>query len=111
MGCLCLQFLPLTLQVNVLKACWMEIVIVTVASRPQPDSDSVYLTPSLMLSCKEAPGDDHELQRLVSRLINECVFPLRSLDLSDKETACLRGLILFCPGTVLSGSALVFALA
>ena len=74
----------------------MDVVVLTIARRRQPDSDSVYLTPNLILDRHQGP--DEELQRLIGRLIDDCVLPLQAMDISEKEKACIRGLILFCPG-------------
>ena len=74
----------------------MELIILTLSTRQQPDANSVYLKPNLILHRDEGP--DKELQELVGRLIDDCVLPLYAMELSEKEKVCIRGLMLFCPG-------------
>lgn len=43
-------------------------------------------------------GAEVEVSRLAFRIQEELVKPLRELDITDKEFACLRTIVFFAPG-------------
>ena len=83
-------------QAKSLKVCWMEIIVFNLATQRQPSDDSVFIGAHHLLSRDD--GFDEELQKLIGRLIDELILPFRAMNLTDKEKACIRGLLFFSPG-------------
>ena len=84
-------------QVKLLKASWCEHCTLNLASRNGPKSDTILLGHGL--SCSRSQVEDPEVRRVISRVFNELSYWLDYLNVDRVEMACLKGIILFNPGT------------
>lgn len=86
-------------QVKLLKASWCEHCTLKLASRNGPKSDTILLSHGL--SVKREAVEDPEVRRVLHRVFNEVAYWLDYLNVDRVEMACLRGIMLFNPGTLL----------
>jgi hypothetical protein len=84
-------------QVKLLKASWCEHCTLKLASRNGPKSDTILLSHGL--SVKREAVEDPEVRRVLHRVFNEVAYWLDYLNVDRVEIACLRGIMLFNPGT------------
>ena len=84
-------------QVKLLKASWCEHCTLKLASRNGPKSDTILLSHGL--SVKRDAVEDPEVRRVLHRVFNEVAYWLDYLNVDRIEMACLRGIMLFNPGT------------
>ena len=86
-------------QVKLLKASWCEHCTLKLASCNGPKSDTILLAHGL--SVKRDAVEDPEVRRVLHRVFNEVAYWLDYLNVDRVEMACLRGIMLFNPGTFL----------
>ncbi|RXM34297.1 Cysteine-rich secretory protein LCCL domain-containing 2 [Acipenser ruthenus] len=90
--------LPLDDRVALLRAHAGEHLILGVARRSLPYDDILLLGNDFVILMS---GPDPEVSRVAVRILDELVRPLRELDITDSEFACLKTIIFFdpdCPG-------------
>ncbi|MGH0126754.1 UNVERIFIED_CONTAM: hypothetical protein FKN15_033508 [Acipenser sinensis] len=90
--------LPLDDRVALLRAHAGEHLILGVARRSLPYDDILLLGNDFVILMS---GPDPEVSRVAKRILDELVRPLRELDITDSEFACLKTIIFFdpdCPG-------------
>ncbi|KAK6477164.1 hepatocyte nuclear factor 4-beta-like [Huso huso] len=90
--------LPLDDRVALLRAHAGEHLILGVARRSLPYDDILLLGNDFVILMS---GPDPEVSRVAARILDELVRPLRELDITDSEFACLKTIIFFdpdCPG-------------
>ncbi|XP_034017596.1 hepatic nuclear factor 4, beta [Thalassophryne amazonica] len=90
--------LPVDDRVSLLRSHSAEHLILGVARRSLPYNNLILLGNDFVipLQCAEV-----EVSRVAFRIQEELVKPLRELDITDKEFACLRAIVFFapdCPG-------------
>lgn len=63
-------------------------------------ADYTYDSPSLSGNDFIVPvnGPEPEMSKVAGRVLEELVRPLRELDITDTEFACLRAIVFFAPG-------------
>ena len=84
-------------QVKLLKASWCEHCTLKLASCNGPKADTILLSHGL--SVKRDAVEDPEVRRVLHRVFNEVAYWLDYLNVDRVEMACLRGIMLFNPGT------------
>ncbi|KAM4630219.1 hepatic nuclear factor 4, beta isoform 2-T2 [Polymixia lowei] len=90
--------LPIDDRVALLRAHSAEHLILGAARRSLPYNDLILLGNDFVIPVR---GAEVEVSRLAFRIQEELVKPLRELDITDKEFACLRTIVFFapdCPG-------------
>ncbi|KAJ8252714.1 hypothetical protein COCON_G00220260 [Conger conger] len=90
--------LPVDDRVVLLRAHSAEHLILGVARRSMPYDDIILLGNDFIIPVH---GPEVEVSRLAARIQEELVKPLRELDVTDGEFACLKAIVFFspdCPG-------------
>ncbi|XP_035252548.1 hepatic nuclear factor 4, beta [Anguilla anguilla] len=90
--------LPVDDRVLLLRAHSAEHLILGVARRSMPYSDIILLGNDFIIPVN---GPEVEVSRVAARIQEELVKPLRELDITDGEFACLKAIVFFapdCPG-------------
>ncbi|XP_064835003.1 hepatocyte nuclear factor 4-beta-like isoform X2 [Oncorhynchus masou masou] len=90
--------LPVDDRVSLLRAHSAEHLILGVARRSLPYNDIILLGNYFVIPVS---GPEVEVSRVAARILEELVKPLRELDITDSEFACLKTIIFFspdCPG-------------
>ncbi|KAJ8249222.1 hypothetical protein GJAV_G00232490 [Gymnothorax javanicus] len=90
--------LPVDDRVLLLRAHSAEHLILGVARRSMPYDDVILLGNDFIIPVS---GPDVEVSRVAGRIQDELVKPLRELDVTDGEFACLKAIVFFapdCPG-------------
>ncbi|KAG7327172.1 hypothetical protein KOW79_008778 [Hemibagrus wyckioides] len=90
--------LPVDDRVNLLRAHSAEHLILGVARRSLPYNDVILLGNDFIIPMN---GPELEMSKVAARVLEELVRPLRELDITDTEFACLRAIVFFapdCPG-------------
>uniref|UniRef100_A0A3Q2QNY1 Hepatocyte nuclear factor 4-beta n=1 Tax=Fundulus heteroclitus TaxID=8078 RepID=A0A3Q2QNY1_FUNHE len=85
-------------RVNLLRTHSAEHLILGAARRSLPYNDVILLGNDFVIPLR---GAGLEVSRVALRIQEELVKPLRELDITDKEFACLRAIVFFapdCPG-------------
>ena len=83
-------------QVKLLKTSWCQHVLLKLATRIGPRSDTVLLSSGV--TCRKDQIEDPEIRRIVDHLSNEISYWLDVLHVDRVELACIKGIILFDPG-------------
>ncbi|XP_031666880.1 hepatocyte nuclear factor 4-beta isoform X1 [Oncorhynchus kisutch] len=90
--------LPVDDRVSLLRAHSAEHLILGVARRSLPYNDIILLGNYFVIPVS---GPEVEVSRVAARILEELVKPLRELDITDSEFACLKTIVFFspdCPG-------------
>ncbi|MBN3319845.1 HNF4B factor, partial [Atractosteus spatula] len=90
--------LPLDDRVALLRAHSAEHLILGVARRSLPFDNILLLGNDFIISVE---GPEPEVSRLAGRILEELIRPLRELEVTEAEFACLKTIIFFdpeCPG-------------
>ncbi|KAL2088787.1 hypothetical protein ACEWY4_015686 [Coilia grayii] len=90
--------LPVDDRVSLLRAHSAEHLILGVARRSLPYNDIILLGNDFIIPVN---GPEMEVSKVAARILEELVRPLRELDVTDMEFACLKAIIFFapdCPG-------------
>ncbi|KAM6980629.1 hepatic nuclear factor 4, beta [Aplochiton taeniatus] len=90
--------LPVDDRVALLRAHSAEHLILGVARRSLPYNDIILLGNDFVIPVS---GPEVEVSRVAGRILEELVRPLRELDITDSEFACLKSVVFFapdCPG-------------
>ncbi|XP_012670268.2 hepatic nuclear factor 4, beta [Clupea harengus] len=90
--------LPVDDRVALLRAHSAEHLILGAARRSLPYNDIILLGNDFIISVN---GSEMEVSKVAVRILEELVRPLRELDVTDVEFACLKAIIFFapdCPG-------------
>ncbi|XP_036443310.1 hepatic nuclear factor 4, beta [Colossoma macropomum] len=90
--------LPVDDRVSLLRAHSAEHLILGGARRSLPYSDIILLGNDFIIPVS---GPEREMSKLAARVLDELVRPLKELDITDAEFACLKAIIFFspdCPG-------------
>ncbi|XP_028812449.1 hepatic nuclear factor 4, beta [Denticeps clupeoides] len=90
--------LPVDDRVALLRAHSAEHLILGVARRSMPYNDIILLGNDFVIPVS---GPELEVSKVAARILEELVRPLRELDITDSEFACLKAIIFFapdCPG-------------
>ncbi|XP_036391712.1 hepatic nuclear factor 4, beta isoform X1 [Megalops cyprinoides] len=90
--------LPVDDRVLLLRAHSAEHLILGVARRSLPYNDIILLGNDFIIPVN---GPELEVSRVAARILEELVKPLRELDITDGEFACLKAIVFFapdCPG-------------
>ncbi|XP_055777097.1 hepatocyte nuclear factor 4-beta-like isoform X1 [Salvelinus fontinalis] len=90
--------LPVDDRVSLLRAHSAEHLILGVARRSLPYNDIILLGNFFVIPVS---GPEVEVSRVAARILEELVKPLRELDITDSEFACLKTIVFFspdCPG-------------
>ncbi len=85
-------------QVKLLKSSWCEHCTLKLAAQNGPKAESVLLANGV--SCHRDQIEDPEVLRVINRVFNELSYWLDYLNVDRVELACLKGILLFNPGTV-----------
>ncbi|KAK5610550.1 Hepatocyte nuclear factor 4-beta [Crenichthys baileyi] len=81
-------------RVTLLRTHSAEHLILGAARRSLPYNDVILLGNDFVIPLREA---ELEVSRVALRIQRELVKPLRELDITDKEFACLRAIVFFAP--------------
>ncbi|XP_054892602.1 hepatic nuclear factor 4, beta isoform X2 [Poeciliopsis prolifica] len=81
-------------RVTLLRTHSAEHLILGAARRSLPYSDVILLGNDFVIPLRRA---ELEMSRVAIRIQEELVKPLRELDITDKEFACLRAIVFFAP--------------
>ncbi|MEQ2246855.1 hypothetical protein ILYODFUR_003487 [Ilyodon furcidens] len=81
-------------RVTLLRTHSAEHLILGAARRSLPYNDVILLGNDFVIPLREA---ELEVSRVALRIQEELVKPLRELDITDKEFACLRAIVFFAP--------------
>ncbi|CDQ76759.1 unnamed protein product, partial [Oncorhynchus mykiss] len=90
--------LPVDDRVSLLRAHSAEHLILGVAQRSLPYNDIILLGNYFVIPVS---GPEVEVSRVAARILEELVKPLRELDITNSEFACLKTIVFFspdCPG-------------
>ncbi|XP_041918234.1 hepatic nuclear factor 4, beta [Alosa sapidissima] len=90
--------LPVDDRVALLRAHSAEHLILGVARRSLPYNDIILLGNDFIIPVN---GPEMEVSKVAARILEELVRPLRELDVTDMEFACLKAIVFFapdCPG-------------
>ncbi|XP_030622727.1 hepatic nuclear factor 4, beta [Chanos chanos] len=90
--------LPVDDRVALLRAHSAEHLILGVARRSLPYNNIILLGNDFIIPVS---GPEPEVSKVAARILEELVRPLRELDITDSEFACLKTIIFFapdCPG-------------
>lgn len=90
--------LPVDDRVSLLRAHSAEHLILGVARRSLPYNDVILLGNDFIIPVN---GPEMEVSKVAARILEELVRPLRELDVTDMEFACLKAIVFFapdCPG-------------
>uniref|UniRef100_A0AAZ3RTN9 Uncharacterized protein n=1 Tax=Oncorhynchus tshawytscha TaxID=74940 RepID=A0AAZ3RTN9_ONCTS len=87
--------LPVDDRVSLLRAHSAEHLILGVARRSLPYNDIILLGNYFVIPVS---GPEVEVSRVAARILEELVKPLRELDITDSEFACLKTIVFFSPG-------------
>ncbi|KAK3533412.1 hypothetical protein QTP70_019485 [Hemibagrus guttatus] len=87
--------LPVDDRVSLLRAHSAEHLILGVARRSLPYNDVILLGNDFIIPMN---GPELEMSKVAARVLEELVRPLRELDITDTEFACLRAIVFFAPG-------------
>ncbi|KAG9336920.1 hypothetical protein JZ751_030033 [Albula glossodonta] len=87
--------LPVDDRVLLLRAHSAEHLILGVARRSLPYNDIILLGNDFIIPVN---GPELEVSRVAARILEELVKPLRELDITDGEFACLKAIVFFAPG-------------
>uniref|UniRef100_A0A3P9QJC5 Hepatic nuclear factor 4, beta n=1 Tax=Poecilia reticulata TaxID=8081 RepID=A0A3P9QJC5_POERE len=82
-------------RVTLLRTHSAEHLILGAARRSLPYNDVILLGNDFVIFLR---GAELEVSRVAIRIQEELVKPLRELDITDKEFACLRAIVFFAPG-------------
>ncbi len=85
-------------QVKLLKSSWCEHCTLKLAAQNGPKSDTVLLANGL--TCSKDNIEDPEVRRVLFRVFSELAYWLDYLNVDRVELACLKGILLFNPGTL-----------
>lgn len=83
-------------QVKLLKSCWCEHVLLKLATRIGPRSETILLSSGI--TCRKDQIEDPEIRRIVDKVSHEISYWFDVMHVDRVEMACLKGLILFNPG-------------
>ena len=83
-------------QVKLLKSCWCEHVLLKLATRIGPRSETLLLSSGI--TCRKDQIEDPEIRRIVDRISHEISYWFDVMHVDRVEMACLKGIILFNPG-------------
>lgn len=86
-------------QVKLLKSSWCEHVLLKLATRIGPKSNTLLLSSGLTASKDNI--EDPEVRRIVERVSHEISYWFDIMHVDRVELACLKGIILFNPGKCL----------
>ncbi|XP_014905046.1 hepatic nuclear factor 4, beta isoform X2 [Poecilia latipinna] len=81
-------------RVTLLRTHSAEHLILGAARRSLPYNDVILLGNDFVIPLR---GAELEVSRVATRIQEELVKPLRELDITDKEFACLRAIVFFAP--------------
>ena len=84
-------------QVKLLKSSWCEHCTLKLAAQNGPKSECVLLANGV--SCNRDQIEDPEVSRVINRVFNELAYWLDYLNVDRVELACLKGILLFNPGS------------
>ncbi|KAJ7986119.1 hypothetical protein DPEC_G00347490 [Dallia pectoralis] len=90
--------LPVDDRVSLLRAHSAEHLILGVTRRSLPYNDIILLGNDFVIPVS---GPEVEVSRVAARILEELVRPLRELDITDSEFACIKTIVFFapdCPG-------------
>ena len=83
-------------QVKLLKSSWCEHVLMKLATRIGPKTNTVLLSSGI--TCSKDQIEDPEIRRIVERVSNDISYWFDIMHVDRVEMACLKGIILFNPG-------------
>ncbi|TTR36201.1 Hepatocyte nuclear factor 4-beta [Bagarius yarrelli] len=81
-------------RVSLLRAHSAEHLILGAARRSLPYNDVILLGNDFIIPVN---GPEVEMSKLAARVLEELLKPLRELDITDTEFACLRAIVFFAP--------------
>ncbi|XP_010879020.1 hepatic nuclear factor 4, beta isoform X2 [Esox lucius] len=90
--------LPVDDRVSLLRAHSAEHLILGVTRRSLPYNEIILLGNDFVIPVS---GPEIEISRVAARILEELVKPLRELDITDSEFACIKTIVFFapdCPG-------------